>query len=224
MATRFYCRHSAETTIISPTPDAAWEDQTAFLRAYTRTSRIGNAMADQAFADADATDRDVLMRQYISMELVAGQTITGAQALKAQIRMSERAATCNMFFAIGIRVLASNGTTVRKTVLVVTRDNSEAAAALTNRQFTATSAATNYTVLAGDRLVFEIGGGGDPAAGSDHDYTLRLGDAAASDLPEDNTDTNDFNPWIELTDTLAFVADPPRRMLVFDAVHRANTY
>ena len=69
----------------------------------------------------------------------------------------------------------------------------------------ATSAATNYTTVAGDYLVLEVGVGGDPAVGFNHESGMRFGDAAASDLPEDNTDTTDLNPWVQLTDTLTFV-------------------
>lgn len=162
-------------------------------------------MATVSFADNDDTNKDVLFRQYISQPLVAGQTITGAQSIKAQCRVAERNASCNMFLTLGIRVIASDGTTVRKTVLAVTRDNTEALTSLTNRQFTATSAATNYTTQAGDRLCIEIGTGGDPNNGSDHDSDLRLGDSAASDLAEDDASTSDFRPWVQLNDTLAFV-------------------
>lgn len=112
-----------------------------------------------------------------------------------------------MFLAIGIRVIADNGSTVRKVVLDVTRDDVEMATTLTNRQFTATSATGNYVTQRGDRLVIEVGAGGDPTGSNPHDFTLRLGDSAASDLPENDTATTDDNPWIELTDTLTFSLD-----------------
>jgi carbonic anhydrase/acetyltransferase-like protein (isoleucine patch superfamily) len=208
MATRLYLPASTATTRISPTPDAAWEDTSALARIVTHTAVISNAMASVSFADATNTDKDVLLRQYVTkLPLTVGQTITGSQALKWQVRGLERVAGNNLFTTIGIRVV--KGTTVNKTVLVVTRDGVELSSALTNRQFTATSAATNYTTVAGDFLVVEIGAGGDPAntGGADHDYTLRLGDAAAADLAEDDTTTTDNNPWVQFTDTLTFIAD-----------------
>jgi hypothetical protein len=209
VATRFYLRQTAESTAISPTPDAGWEDVTAVARAVARTGGLtSDPMATASFADATNTDKDVLLRQYVSAPLVAGQTVTGSQALRAQVRCQERIAGNNLFLTVGIRVIAANGTTVQKTVAAVTRDATEIDnAALTNRAWTATSAATNYTTVAGDRLVIELGAGGDPAntGGADHDFDLRLGDAAASDLAEDDSSTADNKPWVQLTDTLTFV-------------------
>jgi hypothetical protein len=212
VATRFYLRATSEVTAIAPTPDSGWEDVTILARAYTRTTKTADTLATVSFADANNAARDILFRQYISFPLTVGQTITGAQALKAQCRCQERIAGDNMFFTIGIRVIAGDGSTVRKTVLALTADGTEISdSSLQNRQFTATSAATNYTTVNGDRLVFEIGTGGDPAntGGADHDTDLRLGDSSASDLSEDDTSTTDNNPWIELTDTLTFTDDSP---------------
>ena len=205
MATRLYLPASAASTPITPTPDAAWEDTSILARAMTSTATIADPMATVAFDDANATNRDVLFRQYISLPLTAGQTITGAQAIKAQARVSETDVANNMFLAVGIRII--NGTTVQKTVLAVTRDGTEATTSLTNRQFTATSAATDYTTVADDRIVIEVGMGGDPSLSDrSHDSSIRFGDAAAADLAEDDTSTTDDNPWIELTDTLTFGA------------------
>ena len=205
MATRFYLPASAAVTPISPTPDAAWEDTTLLARAVTDTVTISDAMATVSFTDiTEDNNRDVLFRQYISPTLAANQTITGAQALKAQIRGSETALSNNMFVSVGVRILGSDGTTVRKTVLAVTRDNVELVlTTLTNRQYTATSAAGNYTTATGDRLVIEIGTGGLPIVG-DNRSSLRFGDAAASDLAENDTATSDDRPWVEFTDTLTY--------------------
>lgn len=207
MSTRFYLPHTAETPAFSPTPDAAWEDTSGIVRCIARTTKINDTLANIDFTDSDTTNKDVLLRQYVSAALDVGLTITGSQSIKAQCRLIESSHNNNLFFTIGIRVIASDGTTVQKTVLSVTRDNIELAdenvIPLTNRQFTATSAATNYTTQAGDRLVIEIGAGGDPGSGGDgHVFTMRLGDSAGSDLAEDDISTTDNNPWLELTDTL----------------------
>ena len=208
MSTRFYLGAAAETTPISPTPDSAWEDQTILARARARTTASGRTMATVSFTDNNAANRDVLFMQFVSHPLAGSQTITGSQALKAQALVKQRATTNNMLFSVGIRVIAVDGSTVQKTVLVVTRDGVAAdATTLTNRQFTATSAATNYTTVAGDYIVIEIGMSGDPNVGNDHDSDIRLGDAAASDLAENDTDTGDLRPWVELTDTLTFTGE-----------------
>ena len=221
MATRLYLPGTPATTRITPTPDTAWEDASALARVVTDTAKINNTLATVSFTDNNAADRDCLLRQYVSkLPLTSGQTITGAQAIKFQVLAQERAVGNNMFTALGIRII--NGTTVNKTVLVVTRDGVEIDdTPLTNRQFTANSAAGDYTTVAGDFLVIEIGAGGDPGGGQDHDFDFRLGDSSVTDLAEDDTTTTDNNPWVELTDTLTFVADtvvtPPVTALVITA-------
>ena len=143
MATRFYLPASAASTPITPTPDAAWENTSILARAMTSTSPISDAMTTVSFAEGTNTaNQDILFRQHVSAELSAGQTITGSQALKAQVRVAQTNDNNNLVLAVGIRVL--NGTTVQKTVLAVTRDALEAnLSTLENRQFTATSAATD---------------------------------------------------------------------------------
>lgn len=224
MATRFYLSAAAETVPISPTPDAGWEDTSILARVLTDVVKRSLAMTSVDFADTNAANRDVLFRQYISKALTAGQTITGSQAIKAQCRVFEDAITENMFFTVGIRVLAADGTTVQKTVLAVTRDDVEASAnSLENRQFTATSAATNYTTVSGDRLVIEIGMGGDPALFSQHDSTMSLGDDSGTDLAEDNTAADPHNPWVQLTDTLTFVAPAAGRFVSLGGYYKSDT-
>jgi hypothetical protein len=209
-ATRLYLPATAVTVSFNPLPDAAWEDTTLLARVKTSPVRINDTLATVSFADNNAADKDVLFRQFISPRLVAGQIITGSQLVKAQARVSEVSATNNMFLTIGVRVIAENGVTVQKTVLNVTRDDVESVTALTNRQFTATSTATDYTSITGDRLVIEFGMGGDPGGGADHDSSIRFGDSGATDLAEEDTSTTDNNPWIQFTDHLNFeVGDEP---------------
>jgi len=206
MATRFYLSASGETVPISPSPDAAWEDASILARVLCNTVKRNLAMADVSFSDSDAAEKDILFRQYISLPMSAGQTITGSQSIKGQCRVFETLTANALFFTIGIRIIAANGITVQKTILPVTRDNVEISfVSLINRQFTATSNATNYVTIEGDRLVIEIGAGGNPIVVGSHSSTLRLGDASVTDLTEDNSSTLDDNPWIQLNDTLTFI-------------------
>ena len=202
--TRLYLPSDALATPISPTPDTAWEESTGLTRTTTPTTKRSSAMTDKSNQDDTTQTVDWVFKQFVSDELTSGQTITGSQALKWQIRARENAAQANAFTSLGIRIIASDGTTVRKTVLAVTLDDTETVTILTNRQFTATSAATNYTTVAGDYLVIETGMRATFLADSTRTIVLRFGDAAASDLPEDDTDTTDLNPWVQLTDTLTF--------------------
>jgi hypothetical protein len=205
MATRLYLPASAGTVPFSPTPDAAWENTGSLFRARARTVSSGSAIATVNFTDSNNTDQDCLIAQYVTRPLRPGQTVTGAQSLKAQVRCSEVNAGNNLFLTLGIRIVNMLDGLVKKTILAVTRDAVEINTSLQNRQFTATSAATNYTTVEGDCLVIEIGVGGDPASSNTHSSALSLGDNAAADLAEDDTTTTANNPWVELvTDTLQF--------------------
>lgn len=206
MVTRVYLPSSGAAPI-SPAYDSAWEDTSAAARLAAVTARISSSMTTFEFLDADLSNRDVLAYQYILGPLAA-QTI-GAQTVLWQIRCQEGNSSNNMFTALGIRAVASDATTFRGTLLAVTLDATEiATTGLVNRAFSATT--SSVTVQDGDYLVLEIGAGGDPTGantgsfGSGHDYRLRIGDASASDLPEDDTDTNDYNPWIEFANTITF--------------------
>jgi len=174
--------------------------------------------------DSDNTNMDCLLRQYVSNELEAGITITGSQSIKAQCLAIEEDASNNMFLTIGIRIIASDASTVQKTVLAVTRGGTELdSTTLTNRQFTATSAASDYVTSAGDRLVIELGVGGDPSLAGSHTAGVRVGDTGASDLPEDGTSTDTSkNPWIEFTDDFE-PTEPGGGSMTIVAMHHYRT-
>ena len=213
MATRLYLPFhggSGAAVPFSPVQSASWEAIRGggLVRDNTKTTAIADAIGTLSdTADGGNGNYDLVDIQWLSLELTAGQTVTGSQAVKAQVQGSKPHANGGAALAVGIRVINITGPTVKKTVLDVTRDNIDlVVTTITNRQFTATSAATNYTTVAGDYLVIEMGVGGDPVVGgSNHKNTLRLGDNG-SDLPEDNTDTSTtLVPWVELADTLSFV-------------------
>ena len=199
MATRFYLRHTADTTNITPTPDAAWGETSSLVRAYTNTTKSSDTITTVSNTSLDRSDHNLLLRQYITTPLNAGQVITGSQNIQFVIRASETNNRNNLYTAIGIRVI--NGSTVQKTILNVTRDNIELATTLTNRNFTATSNSGNYTTVAGDQIVIEIGYGGNPEGQDTPDASMSFGDSSATDLVANDTGTLANNPWVEFSDT-----------------------
>jgi len=173
MATRLYLSAAAETVPISPAPDSGWEDISILARCLCGTSKRGLAMTTVSFSDSNLTNKDILFRQYISPPLVAGITWdfgevdTPLVKINAVCRVIQTNPSNNMFFTLGIRIIASNGTTVRRTLLNVTRDYLEASDTLfqsraINDADGVFCSAGSYTTQAGDRLVIEIGMGGDP--------------------------------------------------------------
>lgn len=208
MATRLYLPATPEACPMTPNP-LAWTSIGLAGRAVMRTNKINDTLANVSVSDASAANATVLLRQYMSLPLAVGQSISASQAFKAQIRISETDAGNNIFATVGLRIIAGDGSSVRRTMLPIASDDVEAAVGtLTNRKLAANTTNAAYTTNYGDRLVFEIGIGGDPAAGKSHSSTIRLGDSAGSDLPEDDTSTTDLNPWMELADTLSFATAP----------------
>lgn len=217
MPTRFYLP-STGAAAVSPAYDAAWEDTSIAARLATSTSKISSASLAVSFSDAVDTDRDILFRQYVSVA-IAAQTIA-AQTVKFQIRGAEGNIDKNMFSAIGLRVVSNDGGTVRGTLLAVTRDDLELLVdsfpfdetpAWENRQFSATT--TAVTSLDNDRIIIEIGTGGDPALDEDHRSGVRIGDASGTDLPEDNTTTTDNNAWVEFANVISFEIVTPGALI-----------
>ena len=207
MATRFYLPRNAESTPISPSPATDWENTSILARALATTTKRSLSTGVVTFSDSDVTDKDILFRQYISEELVADQLFADLQPIKAQCLCGEATMAGNLFLTLGIRILAGDGTTIRRTVLPVTRDNVELVDygfPHANRKFNANSASGEYTTVAGDRLVIEVGTGGDPGVTGSHGSELILGDTG-TDLPEDDTSTDGI-AWVQLVEDLSFVS------------------
>jgi len=208
MASKVSCRNTAQTTGISPAVDAGWGASASnFARCLFSATRPGSdALTTVTVTDTASTDANVCVRQYI-MPLKAGQTITGSQAIQFVAKFTETTTGNNMHSAFGIRVIHQDGT-VKKTVRAVIREANEFDAGtpgtLESRNNTSTSAATNYTTVAGDYLVIEIGAGGDPTGSNPRSYNIALGDNSATDLDASDVDTGADNPWVQLNDTLIF--------------------
>jgi fibronectin-binding autotransporter adhesin len=201
MATRFYLPLSGAAAVSPSYSNQAWGDTTIAARHAAVTTRINSTMTDVEFPDDnDDTDKDILFRQYVSDPITA-QTIS-AQTLKFQIRGYEAFSVNNMYASIAVYVVSNDGSTVRGTVLSLTRDNTEFTYYMENRQFSATT--TQVVSQSGDRIVIEVGAGGDPNRNQDHACFLSLGDDSSTDLPENDTETLAYNPWVEFANTLTF--------------------
>lgn len=200
MATRLYMPSSG-TAAVSPAYSSGWEDQSIASRLKCVKTKISSAMTTVSFTDSDDTDRDVLFRQYTS-DPIAAQTIA-AQTVKIQMRCAEVGQFRNMFLAWAVKVMSNDGSIERGVLVALQRDGLEATVTtLTNRSDSATS--SQVVAQQGDRIVIEVGMGGDPTLGSNHDSSLSIGDDSGSDLPEDDTSTDAFNPWVEFANTVTW--------------------
>lgn len=210
MATRFYLPSSGAAPA-SPAVDAFWDlTDPGFNRFKAVTTRINSSMFAHTIQEDTPTDvdQDWVFAQWVS-EPLAAQTIS-AQTVEIQMRGRENASGNNMFLAWSIRVCSGDGSTIRGTLVAGNRDATElavSASTLTNRRDTATS--SSLAVEAGDRIVIEIGTGGNPDAGATHGSTISYGDDSSTDLPENDTETAANNPWVEFPNTISFQAAAP---------------
>jgi len=206
MPTRFYLPSSLSTTI-TPAYSSEWERTADADRRGMVTFRVNSALTTKtSYENVTTAPYDFLTRQYISEPLEA-QTISGY--VKGQIRCYEDNAAMDYCAAIIIKIVSSDGGTVRGTLLSYfpASLSSEYATSLTNRYFPPNVAITSVNAQAGDRIVVEIGTRSFNVVSSGYNAYHRFGDAAAADLPEDESTTSDYNPWIEFSANITFIND-----------------
>lgn len=211
---RLFLPPSSAATGISPTADASWDNTASLARVIPSLTKTNTAFATQSNSGglASTTDLDVIYKQYVFL-LPTGIAFATTQTVKGQVLAQENAAGNDVRSQCVIRVIASDGTTVRTTLLAqdtAALANEWSDTALVNRKIIRTGPANltaMYTAVAGDYLVIEIGlrkhSNSTPGAGS---TLMRFGDNNATDLPENETSTADNNTWIEFSGDLA---NPP---------------
>lgn len=213
MATRVYFPNIGLPPVDPPAPVGTdWEhanSNTKSLLTSPDTTAL-NTIAYTPDAADDLTNKDAMHRQYVSEPLKA-QTLSGN--VKAQFQCLETLANNNLFLTLKILVCSNDGTTTQATLLAITRDTTnELAVTLTNRNFPST-ALSSFTCADGDRLVIEVGLGGNISSGAGgtvgHNGSIRWGcDASSGDLPEDDTETGTtFRPWLEFANSIKWLVE-----------------
>lgn len=215
MATRFYFGPNGAPTI-SPTFSAGWELTSQASKMSLIRSKPGWFELLGRTDNATTGVQDVLAYQFTSGPLQA-QAISGT--VKGQFRASENSATGDYRAQMRLYVVSGDGTTVRGVLLELDEGalTSEfVLSTLTNRKFPlawagAGAALTLVNALDGDRLVLEIGARTHNATTTPVTFNLEIRSDAASDLPEDETDTTALNSWVELShDVLYKMGDDAR--------------
>jgi hypothetical protein len=211
---RFYFQTpSFEAAPVSPNPGSLWDVNglvTADRRGLLSPTVRGSTMADlEQSALGHAQGDDVLIAQFVSPPLAA-QTIDGT--FKMYMKARENTASDDMASQVVIRVVSLDGTTEQAVLYAGQSETtdpptSEWTTTQTNRGFPRAgllpATLSSYACADGDRLVVEVGYRGFSAPGAGINREIRVGDAAASDLPEDETTTTDLRPWIAFSDTIS---------------------
>lgn len=201
---RFYLP-STGAAEVSPAFGSGWDVTANADRIKCVTTRINSAPAQKTLTtNATTSPQFDLNRQYVSAPLEAG-TISGT--VKGQVKCRRASAVATL--AVQIFVVSNDGSTVVGTLLSVTASQTAAtpplfpgASTTTNRRMldasdVAAIPIATQAISAGDRLVIEIGC---RESSNAQIVGMTFNDDNATDLPEDDTTTNDFNPWIEFSD------------------------
>jgi hypothetical protein len=215
LATRFYISTLGDVPPISPAKASQWEfDSRAasgFMLLTSPTAELWPFGGGNSPNAVPETNTDYLLGQLVSPPLLAGQTID-SQTVSAQFLAYGSAVSPSSvrYLMLGCRVVAADGTTIQRTLFSPVRDNVAIASTdFENRSFVRASTFTSYVTVSGDRLVFEVGAGGDWYNAIDG-AAVAFGSETGTDLPVDDTTTTHGRPWIELEQDLLFDTEPVR--------------
>ena len=212
MATRLFFPDSVAAPVTPPAAASTWEHINAGSNAIQKLLQAADSSTLTTVdyspdTSDDLNNFDSLHRQYVSDPLTA-QTFSGN--VTAQFQCLETANNDNLFLTLKILVCNNSGTTTQATLLAITRATSkECGTSIENRTFPST-ALSGFTCIAGDRLVVEVGLGGNITSGTGgtigHNGSIRWGcNASAGDLPVDETTTTSTRrAWVEFSVNVPF--------------------
>lgn len=227
MATRLYLSNQDVPTTIVP-GFAAWQETDGATRNYMFPYTVnGDTLADGTL-QASTAGNTQLHRQYISEPMVAGLGFTTSTTFTCQIMGRESAANDNIINRVRCLKVhgGADGTTVRATLIALGNATSvvEWSNSMRNLTFlSATASAANYTTVAGDRLVIEVG---HDDVGASVAGQMRFGadPAGSGDLGTNETDTTTtLRPWLESSLDLVWERSPVI-VTVQQSIHRSFSY
>lgn len=199
--TRLYIDTSLVIPLIVPTADASWNTTSQARQAAKISINAPNSVYPlTANLSRPSPGGRSLGIQLITPPLVAGQTIR-SQKLKAQFVCGRVEVPSTVRLSICVKIIASDGVTVRQTLQAITNSTNEINTSPTNVTIDKDMSFTNYTSQSGDRILVEIG---TYSAGDGYNATIETGFNVASDLPIDEVTTTYNRPWIEFGGAIYF--------------------
>lgn len=208
MATRLYLsKHPGKAV----TPSTDWTELAAGYVSYglytaQPSPAFGTDTVNLARTNA-ANPMNLMLGQFVSGRLSA-QTISGT--VKGQMHLNEANAAADYMAQIIIRLVDSS--LAHKAVLLAPYAStlaSELTTTNTNRKnpVGGSQALTSQTAADGDRIVVEAGIRAYSA--NLYNASLKFVCSSTTDLPEDETTTINYNPWVEFSGTIAFLDQYP---------------
>lgn len=184
--TRYYIDSAAPAVTVAAA--AAWSATSWSVKKALSTTRPASTTTIGGTDDFHASGA-VRLLQGVTDTFAAGVSLSGTVA--AVVQVSETNAALDSMLRMIVRLVSSDGATVRATLADVT-GTTEFGTTKTSRMVSA--ALTSTTTQAGDRVVFEIGASRAPSPG----VNFYVGSYSSPDLPENETTTTDGIPWMEL--------------------------
>lgn len=204
MATRYYFPATGAAAVTS-TYWAGWEKTSEADNLKMITPRSNYGSAAKACTENVSTDPyDILNRQYVS-DPIGVHDFTGC-AWKAQILCMEDAAKMNALLQIAIRIVSNDGNTIRFELDDAMGGTEFDSGDHVNRAINGTSSANSSQN--GDRIVVEIGVNTTNTKADVYTAEMMFGSATAVDLPENETETFAYYPWVEFSHDIAPYVPP----------------
>ncbi len=207
MATRFLLPESGAAPITNVNPMSTWEGTVDFDRRPCGTAATNTGTAYKSASNyTNTANQEAAHRLYITEGLAAGTIAAGTVHWQVLGRNDD--GDLNFAPAMGVKAVSGDGTTIRGTLLAVTQGTTQFAASSTPRNRRIRVAHGSVVLQSGDRLVFELGSGGNPEE-QNRNCFLQFGDPTAlSDLPDGEGTSGDpgtGRPWVEMSANLTFV-------------------
>lgn len=208
MATRFYFTRQAHTAI-NPGTIFTWGSS---VKSIYRLVLDTHATTDASYLNSVYTgygQGTVLFRQFISDELSGGIVFDSATTYELVQRFCESSGSANAFNLFGVAIVSEDGTTIRDKFDALEKDGTEFAIGSTETAIANLRNGTsglNYTTVAGDHLVVEMGWDQD-GSGS---YSIHCsnGFLDTTDLSGAG-DTLARDGWIEFSNTITLGGGDP---------------
>jgi|GEM_PF-6839714 len=196
MSTIFYLP-STGAPDITPDFDAVWHKTSEADRLEMVRTKISSAFAIKTCSEDVATGPyEVLNRQYVSNPIGA-HDFTGC-GLRIQVRCMEDNAKADFKLSGIVKVVSGDGNTLRGYWLYWPMIN-EFDDVLTNRGIWITTLSAPFSSQNGDRIVVEIGTRASNTKTTLYTATQDFGDASGTNLPINEIETAQYNPWISFT-------------------------
>lgn len=216
--TRFYVDSGGTAPLASLSFAGLWDRTTDVVRRPMNTTKQNSSLVTTAKqCGSISANWDVCHYQFQSGSLPADGTLSGT--FKCWFQGLESATGANAYPQVAVRVVSSDGSTVRGTAYsggvqtavsaTVEFDSTTVYQAQRFPDSRDSNALTNVSYFAGDHIVVEIGIRHLTAGGTTQTATIRVGDATAnSDMAETQNGSTLSNPWIEFSQELFPTSNP----------------